>query len=127
MADVDPERMTEMMDNLVSNAVKYSPHERKIWVSVRRSGRTVRFEVRDEGPGLTDADRQKLFGKFQRLSAQPTGGERSTGLGLSIVKQLTELHGGQVLVSSTAGVGSTFSIELPALAPVPHPAPVHAH
>ena len=67
------------------------------------------IEVRDEGPGLTDEDKGRLFGKFQRLSARPTGGETSTGLGLSIVKQLVELHSGRVWAESDgAGAGSRF-------------------
>ena len=68
--------------------------------------------MRDEGPGLTETDKQKVFGKFQRLSAVPTGEESSTGLGLSIVKQIVELHGGRVWVESEAGQGATFTVAL---------------
>jgi signal transduction histidine kinase len=76
----------------------------------------VRLEVKDEGPGLTEEDKARLFGRFQRLSARPTGGESSTGLGLSIVKQLVERHGGRVFAESEGrGHGSTFVAELPAL------------
>ena len=71
--------------------------------------------MRDEGPGLTDEDKGRLFGKFQRLSARPTGGESSTGLGLSIVKQLVELHAGRVWAESDGpGAGARFHVELPA-------------
>ncbi len=100
------------MDNLVSNAIKYSPLGKTIWVTVQRQGPIVQFRVRDEGPGLTDDDKKKLFGKFQRLSALPTDNESSTGLGLSIVKQIVEMHNGQVWAESEAGQGSTFIIEL---------------
>ena len=71
--------------------------------------------VRDEGPGLTDDDKAKLFSRFQRLSAQPTGNESSTGLGLSIVKKIVEMHGGRVWAESVLGEGSTFIVEFDAL------------
>jgi signal transduction histidine kinase len=73
----------------------------------------VRLEVRDEGPGLTEEDKQRLFGFFQRLSAKPTGGESSSGVGLSSVKKIVELHGGHVWAESTNGDGTTFIVDLP--------------
>jgi signal transduction histidine kinase len=72
-------------------------------------------EVQDEGPGLSDEDKKKLFGKFARLSARPTGGEHSTGLGLSIVKRLVEAMHGRVWCESELGKGATFIVELPAV------------
>ena len=77
-------------------------------------GARVRFAVRDEGPGLSEEDRGKLFGKFRRLSAQPTGGESSNGLGLSIVKRLVDGMGGRIAVDSVAGQGATFRADFPA-------------
>jgi signal transduction histidine kinase len=109
------EWLREAMDNLVSNAIKYSPLGKTIWVVIERAGPFVRFIVRDEGPGLNEQDKEKLFGKFQRLSALPTSNESSTGLGLSIVKQIVELHGGRVWAESVEGQGSTFIIELDAV------------
>ncbi|MFQ5572593.1 MAG: ATP-binding protein, partial [Rhodothermales bacterium] len=106
------EWLRDAMDNLVSNAVKFSPFNKTIWVTVKKRGSIILFSVRDEGPGLTEGDKKKLFGKFQRLSATPTNNESSTGLGLSIVKQIVELHGGCVWAESTLGAGSTFTIEL---------------
>jgi signal transduction histidine kinase len=73
----------------------------------------VRVAVRDQGPGLTAADLEKLFQKFQRLSAKPTGGESSTGLGLSIAELLVRKHGGRIWAESEPGCGSTFFVELP--------------
>lgn len=109
----DQLRIQEVVDNLVSNAIKYSPRAHPIWVSVARSGAWVRLSVKDAGPGLTAEDQQRLFGRFTRLSAQPTGGEHATGLGLSIVKRLVELHNGRVWAESAgAGEGSTFFVEL---------------
>jgi len=113
MVDADPTWISEAMDNLVSNAVKYSPHGKPIRVAITPSDDAIRFAVEDEGPGLTEEDKDKLFGKFERLSATPTGDESSTGLGLSIVKQIIEKHGGRVWAESTHGEGSTFFITLP--------------
>ena len=121
LADEDPlvvlgseEWLLEAMENLLSNAIKYSPVDETIRVSVRRSGDQVEFEVRDRGPGLSEEDMELLFQKFQRLSARPTGGESSTGLGLSIVKQIVELHDGIVRVESELGAGSAFIIQIDA-------------
>lgn len=118
-AVVDTKRITEVMDNLVGNAIKFSPEGKAISVDVHKSSQgknrngRILFRVRDNGPGLTPDDLKKLFGKFMRLSAQPTGGESSTGLGLSIVKQVVELHGGKVWAESEGrGKGATFTVEL---------------
>jgi signal transduction histidine kinase len=73
----------------------------------------VRIEIQDEGPGLTEQDKTKLFTKFARLSAKPTGQESSTGLGLSIVKRLVDEMNGQVWCESEHGKGATFIVELP--------------
>lgn len=75
----------------------------------------IRIEIEDQGPGITEADMKKLFGKFARLSAQPTGGEHSTGLGLSIVKKLVEAMNGRVWCESQPGKGAKFIVELPAV------------
>ena len=113
LVEIDLERMREVFENLVSNAVKYSPNGKRIVVGSRRSELGIVAFVKDEGQGLTEEDKQKLFGKFQRLSARPTGGESSTGLGLSIVKQLVELHGGKVWAESDGkDKGTTFFVEL---------------
>ena len=111
---VDAGVMVQVVENLVSNAVKYSPPGKRIQVWVRRIGGAVRCHVQDEGPGLTAEDQQKLFGKFARLTAKPTGGEQSTGLGLSIVKRLVEAMHGRVWCESEPGHGATFLVELPA-------------
>jgi len=122
LVEADTGWLREAMENLLSNAVKYSPPGKPIRVTVDAGDDCVRFAVRDEGPGLTDDDKARLFQKFQRLSARPTGGESSTGLGLSIVHQIVELHGGRIRVDGAPGAGSTFTIELPRVE-VPVPAP----
>ena len=110
----DEEWLSQVLENLLGNAIKYSPPRRSIWLSVERTPAVVRIEVRDEGPGLTEEDKAKLFGRFQRLSAQPTGGESATGLGLFIVKQLVDLHRGRIWAESDGpGRGARFLVELP--------------
>ncbi|MDE2375798.1 DUF3369 domain-containing protein [Bradyrhizobium sp.] len=111
----DTDRIREAIDNLISNAIKYSPIGGRIAVVVSHdSGDTV-IRVSDEGAGLSPEDLGRLFGRFQRLSAKPTAGESSTGLGLSIVKRIIDMHGGEVTAESDGpGKGATFSITLPA-------------
>jgi signal transduction histidine kinase len=113
LANADEALLRQVLDNLVSNAVKYSPHRGKVYIRVQSSSETVRMEIQDEGPGISAEDQKKLFGKFARLSAQPTGGEHSTGLGLSIVKKLAEAMNGRVWCESEFGKGATFMVELP--------------
>lgn len=109
----DHAAVEQVLDNLISNAVKYSPQEKQVFVRLLEVSSKVRLEVQDEGPGLSETDKRKLFGKFARLSAQPTGGEHSTGLGLSIVKKMVEAMQGNVWCESVLGQGATFIIELP--------------
>ncbi|GAB4345298.1 MAG: hypothetical protein OHK0038_25520 [Flammeovirgaceae bacterium] len=109
----DRHKLREAIDNFVSNAIKYSPFGKDIDVCLIDKGNFYRFEVKDRGPGLTEEDKRKVFGKFQRLSASPTADESSSGLGLSIVKRIIELHHGEVGVESEEGKGATFFFELP--------------
>ncbi|MGY3371096.1 signal transduction histidine kinase [Bradyrhizobium sp. GM2.4] len=111
----DTDRIREAIDNLISNAIKYSPIGGKIGVVVSHEGGDTIVRVSDEGAGLSPEDLGRLFGRFQRLSAKPTAGESSTGLGLSIVKRIIDMHGGEVTAESEGpGKGSTFTITLPA-------------
>jgi signal transduction histidine kinase len=111
----DTDRIREAIDNLVSNAIKYSPIGGKIIVTVSHEGDNTVIRVTDQGAGLSPEDLGRLFGRFQRLSAKPTAGESSTGLGLSIVKRIIDMHGGEVTAASNGpGTGSTFTILLPA-------------
>jgi signal transduction histidine kinase len=111
----DTDRIREAIDNLISNAIKYSPMGGKISVAVTHEGSDTIVRVSDEGAGLSPEDLGRLFGRFQRLSAKPTAGESSTGLGLSIVKRIIDMHGGEVTAESDGpGKGATFTITLPA-------------
>src|SRR6185503_1684557 len=103
----------QVLENLVSNAVKYSPPGKNIFVRLLHSVESVLYEVQDEGPGLSAEDQKKLFGKFARLGAKTTGGEHSTGLGLSIVKKMVEAMNGKVWCESELGSGATFIVEFP--------------
>lgn len=131
VAYADKNATLQVLDNLLSNAVKYSPYGKNVWVRVlddyanmladttpttnllAEPQEYIRIEIQDEGPGMTEEDKQKLFGKFTRLSAKPTGGEHSTGLGLSIVKKMVEGMSGKVWVESVFGKGATFVVLLP--------------
>jgi signal transduction histidine kinase len=111
----DSDRIREAIDNLISNAIKYSPIGGKITVVVSHQQNDTIIRVADEGAGLSPEDLGRLFGRFQRLSAKPTAGESSTGLGLSIVKRIIDMHGGKVTADSGGpGQGSTFTVVLPA-------------
>jgi signal transduction histidine kinase len=115
MTMCDADRIREAIDNLVSNAIKYSPLGGRISVEVTSDGGNAAISVTDQGAGLSPEDLGRLFGRFQRLSAKPTAGESSTGLGLSIVKRIIDMHGGDVTARSDGpGLGSTFTITLPA-------------
>jgi signal transduction histidine kinase/CheY-like chemotaxis protein len=110
----DSDRIREAIDNLVSNAIKYSPIGGTIDLLVAQEDGGIVVQVKDQGAGLSPEDISRLFGRFQRLSAKPTAGETSTGLGLSIVKRIVDLHGGRVTVESAGqGQGATFKMTLP--------------
>lgn len=114
MVSVDPIAVKQILDNLISNAIKFSPAGKTIGVSVRAmKGDCVECSIADEGPGFTDEDKTRMFRRYARLSARPTAGEPSTGLGLSIVKRLIEAMQGRLLLESLPGKGSTFIVRLP--------------
>lgn len=105
----------QVIENLITNAVKFSPVQKHVWIDlVHRPEEGYRLTVRDEGPGLTAEDQTRLFRRYQRLSARPTHGENSTGLGLFIVRQLVSLHGGKVWAESDGpGRGASFIVTVP--------------
>jgi signal transduction histidine kinase len=113
LVNADKQKLKEVLENLISNAIKYSEFDTIIKVSVEHINNDLEIKVQDNGPGLTPDDLGKIFGKFQRLSARPTGHESSTGLGLYIVKKIVDKHGGKIDVESKPGFGSTFKVCLP--------------
>ncbi len=111
--NADRIRLKESLDNLISNSAKYSPKGKEVVIRIERVGSAIRTMVKDQGVGFTEADKKQLFQKFARLSARPTAGESSTGLGLSITKKLVEHMQGQIWLESESGKGATFFLELP--------------
>jgi two-component system sensor histidine kinase/response regulator len=109
--------LDQILDNLISNAIKFSPSGNQIFVSVRPSGKHAECVIRDEGPGFTAEDKTRMFRRYGRLSAHPTGGEPSTGLGLSIVHKLVRAMDGELICESNPGQGAVFTIRLPRPAP----------
>jgi two-component system sensor histidine kinase/response regulator len=105
--------LDQILDNLISNALKFSPPDKSIFISIRPVNHHVECVVSDEGPGFTVEDKTKMFRRYGRLSARPTGGEPSTGLGLSIVRKLVLGMGGELTCDSVPGNGAAFTIRLP--------------
>jgi two-component system sensor histidine kinase/response regulator len=98
---------------LISNAVKFSPPGKEILVSVAARRNHAECRMRDQGPGFTEQDKSRLFQRYARLSAKPTGGEPSSGLGLSIARKLARDMNGTLTCESDAGTGATFILRLP--------------
>ena len=105
--------LNHVLENLISNALKFSPPDKEILVEVRQVGGFGECSIQDHGPGFTDEDKEKMFRRYVRLSARPTANEPSTGLGLSIVRKHVDLMGGELVCNSTAGSGTTFLVRLP--------------
>jgi signal transduction histidine kinase len=104
--------LTEILENLISNAIKFSNSGSQITVSYKEEGKSILISVKDNGQGISNIEMIKLFSKYPNISSKPTGGEKSIGLGLSIVKKYVELLGGSVWCESELGVGSTFFVML---------------
>lgn len=109
----DKDILHEILQNLISNAIKFSPNGKNIYIKACENEKDIIFEVKDEGPGFTEKDKEKIFTKFSRLSAKPTDNEHSTGLGLSIVKKLTEIIQGHLNYESNEGEGARFVLKIP--------------
>jgi signal transduction histidine kinase len=109
--EADVGYITQIFENLLSNAIKFSPPKKNIFVNVTGNDDTVTVMVKDEGPGMTEDDKKKLFNKYQKLSARPTANESSTGLGLSIVKKFVEAMNGKIWCESEEGKGASFLVE----------------
>ena len=110
-----PDYLDRILDNLISNAIKFSPQGSEVKLALQQQANHYLVSVSDQGPGFTEEDRQKMYASFQKLSARPTAGEHSTGLGLAIVKSLVQKLDGEIVLETAVGKGSTFTIELPSL------------
>jgi signal transduction histidine kinase len=104
------EYLSRILDNLVSNAIKFSKRGSEVVISTHKTENEFKLSVKDNGPGFTQHDRLFIFQKFKRLSARPTGGESSNGLGLAIVKTLADRLKGDIQLDSEPGKGSVFTI-----------------
>jgi len=113
LIEIDEQRIGQAIDNLLTNALKFSPSGTNVFLNLRKEENNVVFSIRDEGPGIPADEQPLLFNEFQRLSIRPTAGESSTGLGLAITKRIIDAHGGKIEVESHVGRGSTFSLILP--------------
>lgn len=109
----DPADMDILLNNLLSNAVKYNKEEGSVEISVERSGSAIELVVRDTGIGMSEEEVSRLFGEFVRIKNPRTRGIAGSGLGLSIVRRITDLYRGEIKVESTPDVGSEFRILLP--------------
>ena len=110
---IDPVYLNQVYENILSNAIKFSPTGKDIKVRLLADPAVARTEISDQGPGVPKEEMDRLFSKFGKLSAQPTAGESSTGLGLSLVKRYVELMNGRVWCESAEGQGATFIVEIP--------------
>ena len=115
----DSAKVKQMLLNLVSNAIKFTPSGGRIDIRVRRLESWVEIAVSDSGIGIAKEDLGRLFAEFQQLDAGPGRQQEGTGLGLALTKRFAELHGGQVIVESELGKGSTFTLRLPLQTPAP--------
>jgi signal transduction histidine kinase len=118
--EADTVRLSQVIRNLLSNALKYSPSEKPVVLQLSRARSTVRLSVRDEGPGIPQSARAQLFNRYFRVPgiAVQHGPSKGVGLGLYIARRLVELHGGEIGVESELGAGSTFWLTLPVSAEV---------
>lgn len=113
----DRTRLTQVVENLLTNAVKFTPPNGSITVRLKTRGRSAELAVEDTGVGISSKDQKRLFQKFIQLKVPASLGARGTGLGLTIVKEVVHLHEGSVHVSSEQGQGTTFTVQLPLYTP----------
>ena len=110
---VDPDKIKQVVDNLLSNAIKYSPPKSVVSVEFTDSPHEQSIAVKDQGPGIPEGERDKLFKDFGRLSVQPTGGEKSTGLGLAICRKIVEAHSATITAVNLPNLGCEFKVTFP--------------
>jgi len=112
-AVIDAKRIRQVLDNLIDNAIKYSPPGTEITISARRQAEAILISVTDQGAGIPEEDLTRIFDRMHRIEQRLKPGISGIGLGLSICKRLVEAHGGKIWAESTPGQGSTFSFTIP--------------
>jgi signal transduction histidine kinase len=105
--------LRRVLDNLLSNAIKFTPKQGHVSIASKKENGDFVLEIADNGPGFSSRDMDKIFGKFQRLSARPTGGESSNGLGLAIVDSLLKKISGNISLKTEPGKGASFTVKIP--------------
>jgi signal transduction histidine kinase len=100
------------VNNLLDNAIKYSARESKVWVELKEENGTINLFIKDEGKGIADEEKQKVFDKFYRVGNQHTKGAKGTGLGLFLTKKIIQQHNGNISVINNHPQGSNFAISL---------------
>jgi signal transduction histidine kinase len=110
---VDVVKICEVFDNMLSNSIKYTQKGGKIGVKTSLEGENIQFEFSDNGVGISESDLKRVFQRGAKLSAKPTGGETSTGMGLWIVKKIIEAHNGKIWINSSLGRGTVFTVHIP--------------
>lgn len=105
--------ISRILENLISNALKYSEKDKNIWIEVSEQDATIQLRLKDEGVGIATDELKNLFSKYSKVSSKPTADEDSTGLGLSITKRIVDELGGKITCKSELGIGSTFEVSLP--------------
>ena len=113
----DANRISQVLDSLISNAIKFSLPNCGVLITLEKETNMCKVSIRDEGPGISPKDQSKLFQHFKKLSAKPTAGEGSIGLGLAIAKKMVEAHKGTLVVESLLGEGCTFTLKIPLQGP----------
>ncbi len=111
--NLDEVKIKQLVDNLITNAIKYSPRNNPVEISLSAGNNSVVFCVADNGPGINKKEQQQLFKAYAVLSSEATGGEKKTGLGLAIAKNIVDAHGGKIYYKDRPGGGASFSFELP--------------
>jgi len=124
--NADRLRLKEILYNLLSNALKFTPERGKVWVEAERQGGQLRITVGDTGIGIPPEEHANIFEKFYQVGNTTRGVREGTGLGLPITKRLIEMHGGRIAVKSAPNAGSEFSFTLPITGPPPRPAKVES-
>ena len=110
---IDDDKFHRIIDNLFTNALKFTHNNGKIQIRTEKDNNNAKFSIKDSGIGIPKENIPKLFQKFSGIGRKGTAGEESTGLGLSIVNRLVEMHNGTIIVESEIGNGSTFVVKLP--------------